>query len=62
MKQTSCSPVVSTHSDRFRHREGLGDLHQYVIGEDDTQPPTGSKEAKGPKVISLDDPKPEPRM
>jgi hypothetical protein len=39
---------------RYRHREGMGDLHQYVIEED----PIRVKpvvEPKGPKVINLDD-------
>lgn len=38
---------------RYRHREGLGDLHQYVTDEEASPPP--SKDRPGPRVIKLDD-------
>jgi hypothetical protein len=46
---------------RFRHRESLGDLHQYVIEQEDEQPiPTTAVKSTisgrvGPKIIKLDD-------
>jgi len=41
---------------RYRHREGLGDLHQYVIEEDPVRAkPVAQQPQKGPKVINLDD-------
>ena len=41
---------------RYRHREGLGDLHQYVIEEDPVRAkPVMQQPQKGPKVINLDD-------
>jgi hypothetical protein len=41
---------------RYRHREGLGDLHQYVIEEDPVRAkPVIQQPQKGPKVINLDD-------
>jgi hypothetical protein len=41
---------------RYRHREGLGDLHQYVIEEDPVRvKPVIQQPQKGPKVINLDD-------
>jgi hypothetical protein len=41
---------------RYRHREGLGDLHQYVIEEDPVRAkPVIQQPSKGPKVINLDD-------
>ena len=41
---------------RYRHREGLGDLHQYVIEEDPIRvKPVMQQSQKGPKVINLDD-------
>jgi hypothetical protein len=56
---------VSLGVTRFRHREGLGDLHQYVVEQED-EPPipipkingngSGSTNGRtGPKVIKLDD-------
>jgi hypothetical protein len=39
---------------RYRHREGLGDLHQYVIEEDPVRAKPITQQ-KGPKVINLDD-------
>jgi len=51
---------VSLGVTRFRHREGLGDLHQYVVEQED-EPPIPIPSAKvngsrtGPKVIKLDD-------
>ncbi|WOO85233.1 uncharacterized protein LOC62_06G008733 [Vanrija pseudolonga] len=38
---------------RFRHREGLGDLHQYVVEEEDPHPLPPVP--KPPRVINLDD-------
>lgn len=40
---------------RFRHREGRGDLHQYVVEEDPVRAPKPAPPTKGPKVINLDD-------
>ncbi|ODN91992.1 hypothetical protein L198_05664 [Cryptococcus wingfieldii CBS 7118] len=50
---------VSLGVKRFRHRENMSDLHQYIIEEEDTAQPVSS--SKGPKVIDLNDPKPVPR-
>ena len=45
-----------SHSGRFRHREGMGDLHQYVIEEDPIRAPKPTPVVhRGPKVINLDD-------
>ena len=41
----------ATKQRRFRHREQMGDLHQYVIEE---EPPPVPPKDKGPKVIKLD--------
>ena len=49
---------------RFRHRESMGDLHQYVIEEEPFKPskaPAGAGSSwsrQGPPVINLDDPAP----
>ncbi|KIR38736.1 hypothetical protein I307_02820 [Cryptococcus deuterogattii 99/473] len=49
---------VSLGVKRFRHRENLSDLHQYII-EDNTpaSPPSQQRQSKrpGPRVINLDD-------
>lgn len=46
---------------RFRHHEGLGDVYQYVVDEEETKPVAVETPKKaGPKVISLDDPKSKP--
>ncbi|KAK4683401.1 hypothetical protein P7C73_g6872, partial [Tremellales sp. Uapishka_1] len=49
---------------RFRHREGLADLHQYVIEEEPTALPRPNiPPPRGPKVINLDGPDPfAPRL
>ncbi|WVO12711.1 hypothetical protein L204_100319 [Cryptococcus depauperatus] len=44
---------VSLGVKRFRHREGLSDLHQYIVEE--KSPPIRKP---GPQVINLDDPQP----
>lgn len=54
---------VSLGVTRFRHREGLGEIKQYVVDEESTPPSTAGPVASGsskpgPKVISLDDPDP----
>ncbi|KAK8866030.1 hypothetical protein IAR55_001181 [Kwoniella newhampshirensis] len=49
---------VSLGITRFRHREGLSDLHQYVIEEGIVKPTTTTR--PGPKVIKLDDEPPKP--
>ncbi|GFZ43645.1 hypothetical protein JCM24511_01365 [Saitozyma sp. JCM 24511] len=53
---------VSLGVTRFRHREGMGDLHQYVCEEDELEPAkTAQPATKGPRVIKLDDePAPAP--
>lgn len=49
-------------SSRFRHREGMGDLNQYVIEEDPFKAPSAASSAAGsrpaPPIIKLDDPAP----
>ncbi|ORY33706.1 hypothetical protein BCR39DRAFT_518688 [Naematelia encephala] len=49
---------VSLGVTRYRHREGLGDLHQYVIEEENIKP---LPDRPGPKVIKLDD-EPQPSL
>ncbi|RSH92781.1 hypothetical protein EHS25_008227 [Saitozyma podzolica] len=53
---------VSLGVTRFRHREGMGDLHQYVCEEDELEPAkTAQPATRGPRVIKLDDePAPAP--
>ncbi|WVQ77076.1 hypothetical protein IAR50_006759 [Cryptococcus sp. DSM 104548] len=45
---------VSLGVKRFRHRENMSDLHQYIIEEEDTPKPVPP--SNGPKVINLNDP------
>ncbi|KAK1926542.1 hypothetical protein DB88DRAFT_482226 [Papiliotrema laurentii] len=47
---------VSLGVTRFRHRENMGDLHQYVIEEEPFKPPSPRPTSRpGPPVINLDD-------
>ncbi|KAL7424770.1 hypothetical protein Q5752_000454 [Cryptotrichosporon argae] len=48
---------VSLGVTRFRHREGAKELYQYVVEEDDADPPPAVP--KSPRVIDLND-KPQP--
>ncbi|WWC86372.1 uncharacterized protein L201_001248 [Kwoniella dendrophila CBS 6074] len=51
---------VSLGITRFRHRESLADLHQYVVEEPTSQPTPSPGGAKtGPRIIKLDD-EPQP--
>ncbi|CAD6568844.1 MAG: hypothetical protein TREMPRED_004793 [Tremellales sp. Tagirdzhanova-0007] len=53
---------VSLGVTRFRHRESLNDLHQYVIEQEipSTAPSPRQNDRPGPKVIKLDDDLPPP--
>ncbi|OCF31114.1 hypothetical protein I316_07246 [Kwoniella heveanensis BCC8398] len=54
---------VSLGVTRFRHREGMADLKQYVIEEEVFVPPrpvSSNGRRPGPKVIKLDDEPPQP--
>ena len=49
-----------SHRIRFRHREGLKALHQYVIEEDPTPPPKKVEPPRSPTRINLNDPSASP--
>ncbi|WVQ85240.1 hypothetical protein IAT38_007405 [Cryptococcus sp. DSM 104549] len=55
---------VSLGVTRFRHREGMSDLKQYVVEEEDLPKPvlspSSSGSRPGPRVIKLDDEPPKP--